>query len=104
MQFGMRSSPKDFRLTFWAMILANAFARAGRVDEALATAENASRQDGRLYGTRVISAWMLQRLRRTEDARNALAEARRIRPGLSLDEIRRFFGSEAASELAPVWS
>jgi TolB-like protein len=104
MQFGMRSSPKDFRLTFWNMILANAFGQAGRLDEALATAAAASRRDGRLYGARVVSAWMLARLNRLEEARNALSEARRIRPTLSLDEIQRFFGHDTAQDLMPVWS
>ena len=104
MQFGMRSSPKDFRLTFWNMILANAFAHAGRFDEALSVASTACRRDGRLYGARVVSAWALQKLKRMEEARIALAEARRIRPALSLDEIQRFFGRAAASEIAPIWN
>ncbi len=104
MQFGMRSSPKDFRLTFWSMILADALVRAGRLEEALDVASTASRRDGRLYGTRVVQAWSLLRLGRPDQARIALADARRIRPTLSLDEIRRFFGRRAAAELAPVWS
>ncbi|HVG52457.1 MAG TPA: hypothetical protein VM867_12560, partial [Xanthobacteraceae bacterium] len=104
MQFGMRSSPQDFRLTFWAMILADALARAGRFGEALATAENAARRDGKLYGVRLVSAWALQKLHRPGEALNALNEARRIRPTLNLQEIRRFFGSDAADELAPLWN
>jgi Flp pilus assembly protein TadD len=103
MQFGMRSSPKDFRLTFWRMLLADALGRAGRIEEALAEAAAASRRDGRLYGARVVLAWMLAKLGRSEEARVALAEARRIRPALSLDEIRRFFGRRAATEPQPVW-
>jgi hypothetical protein len=51
----------------------------------------------------VVSALMLQRLRRSKGAREALAEARRIRPALSLSEIGRFFGERAASDLASVW-
>jgi hypothetical protein len=86
------------------MILADALVRAGRLDEALAVASTASRRDGRLYGARVVSAWVLAKLQRFEEARAALAEARRIRPPLNLDEIRRFFGTHAASELASVWS
>jgi TolB-like protein/Tfp pilus assembly protein PilF len=104
MQFGMRSSPKDFRLTFWNMILADALGHAGRLEEALAVASEASLQDGRLYGARVVSALMLQKLNRPEEARDALSEARRIRPALSLEEIGRFFGGRAAAELAAVWS
>jgi len=33
-----------------------------------------------------------------------LTEARRIRPALSLEEIKRFFGRSAAAELASVWN
>jgi hypothetical protein len=47
---------------------------------------------------------MLARLNRLEEARNALSEARRIRPALSLDEIQRFFGRGTAQDLMPVWS
>jgi TolB-like protein len=104
MKFGMRSSPKDFRLTFWSMILADALARAGRLEEAPATASAASLRDGRLHGARVVSAWVLRTLNRPEEARDALAEARRIRPALSLEEIRRFFGQRTAADLASVWS
>jgi TolB-like protein len=104
MQYGMRSSPKDFRLTFWSMILAHALGRAGRLEEALALASSASRKDGRLYGSRVVSAIMLQRLNRRDEARNALTEARRIRPALSLDEIGRFFGRGAAADLSAIWT
>jgi TolB-like protein/Tfp pilus assembly protein PilF len=104
MQLGMRSSPKDFRLTFWTMILADALARAGRLEHALAEASAASLRDGRLYGARVVAACVLQKLNRSQEAREALIEARRIRPALSLDEIRRFFGRRAAADLAPVWT
>ena len=104
MQYGMRSSPKDFRLTFWSMILADALSRAGRLDEALELSSTASLRDGRLFGARVVSAVTLQRLNRTEDARRALAEARRIRPKLNLDEIKRFFGTRAVSDIAPIWT
>ena len=86
------------------MILANALVQAGRIEEALDVASSASLRDGRLYGTRVVSAVALQRLNRLEEARDALAEARRIRPALSLEEIRRFFGKRAATELTAVWS
>jgi TolB-like protein/DNA-binding response OmpR family regulator len=103
MQHGMRSSPKDFRLTFWSMILADGLVRAGRLDDALAMASTASRRDGRLYGARVVSAWALARLGRPDEARGALAEARRIRPRLSVDEIQRFFGHGAATDLAAIW-
>jgi TolB-like protein/Flp pilus assembly protein TadD len=104
LKFGMRSSPKDLRLTFWGMILAHALGSAGRTEEALAEASAASRRDGRLYGARVVAAWMLARLNRADEARAALAEARRLRPALSLDEIQRYFGQRTVAELRPVWA
>ena len=103
MQHGMRSSPKDFRLTFWSMILAHALARAGRYDEALDLATSAARRDGALYTARIVSAWTLHKLDRTEEARRVLTDARRIRPALSLDEVRRFFGHRTANDLSSVW-
>jgi TolB-like protein len=103
-KFGMRSSPRDFRLTFWSMLLADGLRRAGRHEEALDIAAQAARRDGRLYGARVVAACALLRLDRIEDARRMLMEARRIRPVLSLEEIRRFFGRSAAAELATVWN
>ncbi|HVG50946.1 MAG TPA: winged helix-turn-helix domain-containing protein [Xanthobacteraceae bacterium] len=103
MRFGMRSSPRDFRLTFWSMLLADVLVRAGQPEEAYAVADGASRRDGRLYSSRVVAAWAAKKLNRTNDARHAIAEARRIRPTLSLDEIKRFFGENAAAELSSVW-
>lgn len=103
MRLGMRSSPKDFRLTFWNMLLAHALARGGHLQEALSVALTTSAQDGKLYGTRVLSAWMLQRLGRPAEARDALADAFQIRPTLTLDEVTRFFGREAGDALAEIW-
>ena len=104
LQFGMRSSPKDFRLTFWSMILAYALGRAGRLEDALAEASAAARRDGRLYMARVVAAWILAKLDRKDEARLALIEARRIRPALSLGEVQRFFGKKTAADLKPVWN
>ncbi|HEY7230886.1 MAG TPA: winged helix-turn-helix domain-containing protein [Pseudolabrys sp.] len=103
LQYGMRSSPKDYRLTFWRMILAHALGRADRVEEGLTEAQAAARHDGRLYGARVVSAWLLAKLDRKNEAKAALAEARRIRPTLNLTEVQRFFGKRTALELKPVW-
>jgi TolB-like protein len=104
LKFGMRSSPKDFRLTFWNMLLADALCRAKYHEEALNVASQAARRDGRLYGAHVISAWALSRLNRPDEARIALADARRVRPTLSLEEIARFFGQAAAADLSSMWN
>jgi TolB-like protein/DNA-binding winged helix-turn-helix (wHTH) protein len=103
MRLGMRLSPRDFRLAFWGMVLAKGLVRAGRLEEALAEAAIASRRDARLYTSRVVTAWAMARLGRIEEARHALSEARRIRPRLSLEEIRRFFTPDAAEALSALW-
>lgn len=103
MKFGIRSSPRDHRLTFWNMMLAQSLGFAGRLDEALATALTAARQDGRLYGARIVMAWLLLKLGRKDDAIAALAEARRIRQALTLDRIRPFFGRRVAADLEAIW-
>ena len=96
MQFGMRSSPKDFRLTFWSMILADALRRAGRLEEALASPR---RPRGATAGS-TARAWFPPACcsGSTGPKKRAArwSDARRIRPALSLDEIERFFGSRAA--------
>jgi hypothetical protein len=57
-----------------------------------------------LYGARVVAACALIQLNRPEEARRMLSDARRIRPALSLDEIKRFFGNRAAADLSSVWN
>jgi adenylate cyclase len=103
MRLGIRLSPRDARSTFWGMRLADALAQAGRLDEALSQAQSVCRRDGGLYTARVVTASVLARLGRAEEARSAIVEARRIRPVLSLEEVSRFFGSRAAAEVEPVW-
>jgi adenylate cyclase len=104
MRMGMRLSPRDGRLGFWGSVYAGALARKGRLDEALEAARMACRRDSKLYGARVVAAIILSQLNRTEEAYSLLAEARRIRPRLSLTEISRFHGRRAATSLAPIWS
>jgi adenylate cyclase len=103
MQHGIRLSPRDARLPFWGMVLAVALARADRLQEALAETLNSCRRDGRLYGARVAAAFILLRLGREPEARAALAEARRIRPALSMEELQFFFGRYITRDLAAIW-
>jgi TolB-like protein/Flp pilus assembly protein TadD len=103
MRLGIRSSPRDYGLTFWGMGLAIALSRAGRVEEALSQAQSVCRRDGGLYMARVVMALLLARLKREVEARAAIAEARRIRPALSLKEIARFLGDPVATELETAW-
>jgi hypothetical protein len=86
------------------MLLADALIRTGRLDEALAEALLASRCDSRLHGARVVTSWAMVRLNRLDEARQALDEARRIRPQLNLGEVKRFFGTRAAADLGALWN
>jgi adenylate cyclase len=103
MQHGIRLSPRDAKLPFWGMVLAAALARADRLQEALAETLNSCRRDGRLYGARVVAAFILLRLGREPEARAALAEARRIRPALGMEELQSFFGRYITRDLAAIW-
>jgi adenylate cyclase len=103
LRLGMRLSPRDVRIAFWGMFLANALLNAGRLEEALAEASLAARRDGRLYTARLVTARTLVKLGRNDDARTALAEARRIRPNMTLAEVEKFFGAQATEDLKPLW-
>jgi len=103
MRLGIRSSPRDYGVTWWSMGLANALRRAGRLEEALTQAQTVCRRDGRLHMARVVMASILTELGRPGEARHAIIDARRIRPALTLSEIARFFGSSVADELQAVW-
>jgi adenylate cyclase len=104
MQHGIRLSPRDAKLPFWGMVLAAGLARADRLQEALAESLNSCRRDGRLYGARVVAAFVLLRLGREQEARAAITEARRIRPALCIEEVQHFFGRYIARDLIAIWS
>ena len=104
MRLGIRLSPRDYRLTLWGMVLADALAHAKRLDEALSEAQSMCRRDGRLYTARVVLAYVLTRLGRLDEARAAVIDARRIRPTLNVEEVAQFFGRRVAADLKPIWS
>jgi len=103
LNLGMRLSPRDSRLGFWGTVYAEALARNGRLEEALDAARTACRRDSKWYGARVVSAIVLCRLKRNEEAYAALSEAKRIRQRLSLSQIERIHGRRAAADLRPLW-
>jgi hypothetical protein len=70
----------------------------------LIEAQRSSRRDAGLYGAPIVAAIALTKLRRIDEARNALIEARRIRPALNLAEIEKFFSQNAASDLKSIWN
>lgn len=103
MELGIQRSPRDGRLGFWEMLFADILIKAGRVEEGLKKAYDASRRDAGLYSSRVIAAIALAKLGHTEEARAALADARRIRPNMTLAEIGKFFGDDAIETMKPLW-
>ena len=104
MRLGIRSSPQDFRLGFFRTLLADGLIRTGRHEQALEEAYTACRRDGGFFLPRIAGAWSLLKLKRPDEARALLSEARRIRPSLDREQIERFFGRRAAAELDAAWS
>ena len=102
-RYGMRISPRDRRLGFWGWALGWLLLRAKRADEALQEARTSAGHDPRLHLTRILEAAALQQLGRGVEARAALAAARRIRPGLMVQEIEQSHGRRVANLLGPLW-
>jgi len=103
LELGIQRSPRDGRLGFWEMLFGFTLVNAGRVEEGLEKANDASLRDAGLYTSRVVAAIALAKLGRAEEARASLAEARRIRPNMPLSEIDKFFGADAMETLKPLW-
>jgi adenylate cyclase len=62
----------------------------------------ACRRDPQFYVARIVLALTATGLDRKDDAIAALCEAKRLRPRLSLEEIRLLVG-RGATLLAPLW-
>ena len=92
LEHGPRISPRDSLLAVWGSIYAVALGFVGRLDEAVEQARVACRRDDKLHNPRVVLTALLVNADRLEEAASALAEARRIRPQLSLREVRGIVG------------
>jgi TolB-like protein len=103
MRLGMAISPRDRRLGFWGWALGVFLLRADRAAEALAEALASSQRDPRFHFARVLQAAALDRHGQTDQARIALAEARRLRTRLSLNEIALTHGRRVAEQLRRYW-
>lgn len=103
MRYGMKISPRDRRLGFWAWLLGCFLLRAGRVEEALAEARSSCRADPRFHLPYVLLAGILDSLGATADAVAALSAARQRRPNLSLDEVTLTHGRRISARLALLW-
>lgn len=103
MRYGMKISPRDRRLGFWAWLLGCFLLRAGRVDEALAEARLSCRADPRFHLPHVLQAAILESLGATDDAVAALSAARQCYNQLSLDEVALTHGRRISARLALLW-
>ncbi len=77
--------------------------RDGRPEEALTAARASAGRDARLYLPRIVEAAALHTLARAEEARVALAAARRLRPGLTPVEVEHAHGRHVARQIVSLW-
>jgi len=89
---GLRISPTDYRRSFWLTALAGGLVYLQRLDEALDAAQGACRADAKFFPAQIVLAVVLARQGKAAEAVMALAEARRIRPRLVIQEIRLWAG------------
>jgi DNA-binding SARP family transcriptional activator len=92
---GLRISPTDYRRSVWQTALAGGLARLKRHDEAVEVAQAACRSDVNFAPARIVLAGALMKLGRESEAGRALAEARRLRPRLSVAEVRLWVGNRS---------
>ena len=95
LRHGIRISPLDNRLAVWGSFLAIGLMLGGDLDEALMAARNACRRDVRNHIPQMTLAAVLLAARQPVQARTAMAEAYRLRPELSITEIKCLVGSRA---------
>lgn len=77
--------------------------QAGQAEGALQEARTSAGRDPKLHLSRILEAAALLQAGREDEARAALATARRIRPALTLQEVARANGRGVAARLGPLW-
>ncbi|MDH5446523.1 MAG: hypothetical protein OEY52_13290, partial [Gammaproteobacteria bacterium] len=90
LQEGIRISPRDNRLAAWGALLARGLLNFGQVDEAREVASKACQCDDKIFLPRIILAIACYLENDLKAAELALADARRLRPGLGQVDISRF--------------
>jgi adenylate cyclase len=88
MRQGMHISPRDNRLPVWGAVLARGLLTFARLDEAIDAARTACRHADRIFLPWVVLAIACAKAGQQEEAAAAMAEAKRIRPQLRLNEVR----------------
>ncbi|MEJ1995704.1 MAG: adenylate/guanylate cyclase domain-containing protein [Limibacillus sp.] len=92
LRHGMRLSPLDNRLAYWGTNLAYALFRLHKKEEALEEARLACRRDDKNYMARVVLALIAADAGRDAEAREAIADAKRIRPDIRGSEMAQLLG------------
>jgi tetratricopeptide (TPR) repeat protein len=100
---GMRLSPRDRRLGMWGNGLAFCLVRAGRPEQAIEQARLAFLRDRNLYMAKLIEALAALDLGRHDEAREALAAARRTNPRVGNRHVEHILGAEAAERIMRIW-
>jgi len=86
-------------LAVWRCPLAFGLLQLGRGEEAVEEGRLACRNDSRFYPAQITLAAILTYLRQMDQAAEMLAEARRLRPALSVAEINLLIGRRATKGL-----
>lgn len=95
----LQISPADPGVAPWTTILSVAESYEGNAVEALKWAEKASRADASYFGGYLAQALALAILERNDEAQEALGEARRLNPHLSVEAATALLGEYAWKEL-----
>lgn len=96
---GIKISPLDSRLCIWGSLLSTALRFKGKTEEALAEAQLACQRDHRAYMPRVVLAGTHLSMGDEKSAATSLADAIRIKPNLSDNQIRSLLGKRLGNEL-----
>lgn len=99
---GLRISPTDYRRSAWQTALAGGLARLKAYEQALEVVQAACRSDVNFYPPRIVLAGLLSKLGRDGEAARALAEAKRLRPQLSAQEVRIWVGGRSLEKFDAV--
>lgn len=96
---GIEISPLDSRLSVWGALLAMALLVSGDLEGACAAAETACRRNDRTYLPRLALAGIKLMQKDMPAALGALANARRIKADLSVQQIRAIIGRDLCNNL-----
>ena len=100
---GVRLGSSDYRRTVWLTLMSRGLLYQRRPTEAIDTARAAVRSDVFFYPAWLALAAAQFQAGNAAQARRALAEARRIRPQLTLAEARPWISPRVAARMAEVW-